>query len=528
MSKRCYVLFLIPILCACQSTNRSLDFIPYQYEENLIETFKEEKGDIYYKNDYVTPLTINTPAGVSIRTGVNEIKELNDITTGFDDNAYSLRSANLDNLNGVIEQSLLVVPVYFKDNEMANNEDLKLKKKTLIENAFFGDENTTNYQSVSSYYNRSSYGHLRIKGEVLDWYEINQTSSSAIEEGKKSPENYSDKIVKDIVDNLSDEIFNKYSNNNSGILDAIYIIYDYPYQNNKLNGEDTLFWAYTYYCKSSGKISAYSWSSFDFMGENVLKDYQVDATTYIHEVGHLFGLLDYYNKGNYSTYQPLGFMDMMDYNLGDHSPFSKYLLNWTTPYVLDMKDKSSGEIEIRDFSSTGDFILIPTSNYNKTAYDHYLLLSFFTPKNLNNLNNFPSYEYSLNDKLKGIFTYPNQYGVLLYEVDARLGYYKTGVIRNYTPVCYIDENINPGEYLINFYHHNELDKASDEPIYRLLESSGQNTFIDGNCASNNTFFKYGDTFGVNTFLELSRQFGVTFKVSRLTTKSAKISFTSIS
>ena len=516
---------MVLALSACSNGSLPLEFHNHDYLKTAQKTFIKETGDIYYRQDKVNSLEVPEIEGVNIKTGIRSFSSLSDVYEAFDENNTISISNDVNSPNDIKEQSLLVAPVYFTDSSVATSNQLKEEKKILLENAFFGDENYTSYQSVASYYNRSSYGHLRIKGEVLDWMSIPQSSLEAYLEGRNSPENYSDKIAKQIVDSLSEEQFAKYSLNREGVLDALYIIYDYPYQNDKKNSEDSLFWAYTYHCKSTSKVSNYSWSSFDFVGEKALKTHRVDATTYIHETGHLFGLLDYYNKGSVSHYQPMGFMDMMDYNLGDHSPLSKYLLNWTSPYILNMNNKNSGSITLKPFSETGEFILVPRSDYNGTPYDRYLLISFFTPTGLNDLSDFPSYEYVDQDGNKQVFTYPNKYGVLVYEVNAKLGYYKSGVIRSFTPTCFIDETPDKGDYVINFYYDNEINNQNDKPLYHLLESSGQNSFLEGKCASNKTLFKYNSTFGIDTFQDLASEFGVTFKVSGLNLDSATITFT---
>ena len=518
---------IVGVLSACTGKTIPLEFKKYSYLEESQKTFKKDNGDIYYRNEEVASLNVPEIEGVNIKTGIHTFSSLNDVYEAFDSNNLVSVSNDKNNVNGISEQKLLVAPVYFTNSSVATSESLKAEKKILLENAFFGDERYTTYQSVASYYNRSSYGHLRINGEVLDWMSIPQSSSSAYIEGKNSPENYSDKIAKMIVDNLPEETFSKYANNKEGVLDALYIVYDYPYQNDKKNSEDSLFWAYTYHCKATEKVSNYSWSSFDFVGENALKNHKVDATTFIHETGHLFGLLDYYNKGGLSYYQPMGFMDVMDYNLGDHSPLSKYLLNWTSPYILNMGSHDSGSIKIRDFSSTGDFILVPRSDYNGTPYDRYLLISFFTPKGLNDLSEFPSYQYIDAMGNKGIFTYPNKYGVLVYEVNAQLGYFESKAIRNFTPSCFINETPKAGDYVVNFYYDNEINRYDEKPFYHLLESSGNNSFMEGKCASNDTFFKFGSTFGETTFKELATEFGMTFKVTGMTLNEATITFSKI-
>ena len=48
---------------------------------------------------------------------------------------------------------------------------------------------------------------------------------------------------------------------------------------------------------------------------------KVDAHTYIHEMGHMLGLPDYYDYSFKSS--PTGMYDMQDNNVGDHNPFSK-------------------------------------------------------------------------------------------------------------------------------------------------------------------------------------------------------------
>ncbi|MFA6662467.1 MAG: hypothetical protein WCS56_05495, partial [Bacilli bacterium] len=58
----------------------------------------------------------------------------------------------------------------------------------------------------------------------------------------------------------------------------------------------------------------------------------VDAHTFIHETGHLLGAEDYYNYRG--TSQPLGGLDMMDYNIGDHNLWTKMEYGWVDPIVV--------------------------------------------------------------------------------------------------------------------------------------------------------------------------------------------------
>lgn len=523
MKKNILSLFILtPILLGCNSL--PLKYIPYEYISSQ-NTFFNSEGDIYYRQDKINPLHIDKIDGVNLKYNKYDINNLSDVLLSFDNRYYSLKSNDYDNLNNYVEQPLLVAPIYFTDSSVATSSSLQEEKKILLENAFFGDSKQTKYESVSSFYNKSSYGHLRIKGEVLPWFSVSQSSEEAIKEGKNSPENYSDKIanmVGEYLYNNNRELFDLYSSNGNKCLDALYIVYDYPYEDNKKSDQSTLFWAYSYHCKKGNKVNNYAWSSFDFLGKNVLNNHEVEPNTFIHETGHLLGLSDYYNKS--SSYQPLGFMDMMDYNLGDHTPLSKYLLSWTSPYVLSFNDKNEGDIVIRPFNETGDFILIPLSNYNNTPYDRYLLMTLFKPTGLNDLSDYPSYRYINSSGEEKIFTYPNKLGIALYEVNAKLGYYDYKNIRSNVPTCFVDEVPQSGTYAINFYYTNEMTSKNNKPFYHLLERSGSNTFMNGEGASNDTLFTYKDTFGYDTFLSLSKEFNVRFVIDKLTTQEARIHF----
>ena len=60
---------------------------------------------------------------------------------------------------------------------------------------------------------------------------------------------------------------------------------------------------------------------------------------------------------------------------------------------------------------------------------------------------------------------------------------------------------------IDYIYNNSLSDAeakSGTPVfYHLLESSGENTFIDGNPASNKTLFGVGSDFGITKFTDFT-------------------------
>lgn len=257
------LLLLFPLLSGCQSS------IPLKvsiYNEYLppVNTFEEVNNDVYYQNKKINTLHVNYIDGVGINTGIYDYSSLEDVHQGLNKDHHVLLSNDLNNPNSYIRQKLLVVPVYFSDSDTANNVELQENKKILLRNAFFGKSEVTNYESVASFYNKSSYGHLRIEGEVTDWLDINidghfYSSNEARNEGSISPENFSDKVIKMIVERLDGDLIKHYCKNHNDVIDALYIIYDFPYESDKKNNENSLFWAYTYQCKSTPVVSSYSW-----------------------------------------------------------------------------------------------------------------------------------------------------------------------------------------------------------------------------------------------------------------------------
>ncbi len=65
------------------------------------------------------------------------------------------------------------------------------------------------------------------------------------------------------------------------------------------------------------------------------------SRTAIHEIGHMFGLMDYYDFLMYNDelIDVLGMFDMQSRDLGDWNPFSKFSVGFLDPYVIkDLED----------------------------------------------------------------------------------------------------------------------------------------------------------------------------------------------
>lgn len=295
---------------------------------------------------------------------------------------------------------VLVIPIAFTDYPAPTN----IQKE--LETSFFGTSSETGWESLKSYYYKSSYGKLNISGTVLPAYNTGKTSSYY--EYKDDGDYLFIKAALEYYDGIID--YSDYDYDKDGYIDSIYFIYTCPYNS---TDDESLYWAYTYEYYTDDyeyydnvEADFYVLASYHFLFDELANGSKVkyNLETYIHETGHLLGSDDYYDYDeSIGPYGGIGGGDMMDYNVGDHNPFTKIILGWTTPYLMG---NTSSTIRLNSFSSTGDVLMIPKS-FNGTYFDEYYLIDFYTPDGLNE----SEAGYS------GLFDVS---GIRIYHVDATL------------------------------------------------------------------------------------------------------------
>lgn len=482
----------------------SLVYNPYQFEDNFVTTS--------FEHGNVTPIQ--------------------DLTKHFYDVSRSNPNVNLRTLTleSKGEQKLLVLPIYFSDYSLSkvdktNGVDTHID----LQNAFFGDPKNVMWESVSSYYYKASYGKLKITGEVAPWFESKRYTVQSIKSAISSvdKQTITNALLREAVENFKannpKEVVDQYDQDGDGYIDAVYLIYAYPYSESRDLGTKNIFWAFATYDEKNNSATKpvahnYAWSSTYFMRSNqTLFNKKPDAHTYIHEVTHLFGIPDYYNVDNESLSNPIGGFDMMDYTLGDHTSLTKLLLEWANPLLLN----GEGTLKLRPFSKTGDVVLIP-SKWQGHLLDEFIALEYYTPTELN------EFDSRLND----LFKLPNRAGLKVYHIDARTVYeLKDQPIRTYV---YSDEYEGETEGLYELLAHTNTTsginrgKKPQFNLYSLLEKSGENTFENGQKATEKTLFYKGDTFGVDTFKNYAFHRGnkvpYTFKITDLNKEYITIHF----
>ena len=169
---------------------------------------------------------------------------------------------------------------------------------------------------------------------------------------------------------------------------------------------------------------------------------KINATTFIHETGHMLGIDDYYDYYHKEgSDMGLGGVDIMDGNNGDHNAYSKIMMNWITPKIIT----ESVQITINPITQSGDVILIPL-DYNNTYMCEYLLIDLYTNDGLNQMQDSIGNMYGTN------------YGVRIYHVSSSANHPYSDDYHSYT-----DNN-------------NSLSKI---PLIKLVEADGEKNFNGG-------------------------------------------------
>lgn len=419
------------------------------------------------------------------------------------------KASDIVSLDSTGNQNILVLPICFSDFPLTK---LGLTEETVNENLrklFFGSKEETGWESVGSYYQTSSYNKLNISGEVADIYTLDKTLYEFCNltgtDPSYDPTYYVVNKASENFKNTYEGDITKFDQNKDGYFDSIWVVYLNPYFNNKTESKyqswyekdfvkwarikpklEELLWAYTYWQYDNADLAnpnspvpfVYSWASYDFMFDGNYMDeegnFLVDGHTFIHETGHLLGLDDYYNYDDDKT-SPLGATDMMDNNIGDHNPYSKYLLNWVTPRFIEKE----GEYTLTPFTNNGDCLLMPLNNsYNDSPFDEYLMFEYYTPDKLNYLDSITPYD-------DGPIMI-DQPGVRVYHVDSRLVKYSYSRFSGtYTLSSYTDKYINNNsEYC--------LIGASNTPSYNMANNQFRLISLLSNQHSTSNRYYYQD------------------------------------
>ena len=410
---------------------------------------------------------------------------------------------------------LLVIPVWFSDSNTFVNTNKKDTIRNDIQKAYFGTTSETGWHSVASYYREESSGLLNMTGTVSDWYNTTYSADEASTFATSNDDRQGN-LVKAATDwyfgtyNPSDSR-KSYDSDGDGYLDSVMLIYGAPdYQKYSYSGDN--LWAYCFWVqdtsqksKSNPGVNVFFWASYDFMfdssnasshtGHNYYNGdcshCNIDAHTYIHEMGHVFGLEDYYDYSNATS--PAGGFSMQDHNVGGHDAFSVMALGWADPYI----PTSTCDITINDFQSSKDLILLsPSWNSYDSPFDEYLLLELYTPTGLNKFDT--DYTYA------GGASGPGQAGIRLWHVDARLfasnySFTKTTTSTSVSVCGALNNTSSSSVRQCNVSRFTGDDSYQSYNLLQLIRNSTTATYSSKSVISSYDLFRAGSSFSMSTY-----------------------------
>ncbi|MCR4562231.1 MAG: hypothetical protein K5694_03405 [Bacilli bacterium] len=351
----------------------------------------------------------------------------------YHDFFYQSQGHRMDSLPSKGDFNVVVIPVNFNDYKFDDSSLMDL-------DAAFNSKKPKYYESLTSFYEKSSFGNVSFNATILDPYETNQTVYEFVN-STTSRNQIGTRLLRTAITKYKEaEVdFKPFDQDENGLIDAVYLVYAAPdylseeFSKYSLSDEaKSILWAFVSWDntiganKNSPNACSFVWASKDFMYKGVKKGEGVDSHTFIHETGHLFGLADYYNysrdnksytDNNYKFTDPVGGLDMMDCNILDHNMWSKYALGWVEPYLITKDMSFPLDVEINS-ANEGDLLIIPSyyDEPNGTAFDEFMMVELYSPSGLNAVDSSSSHYLS----------YPRGYyipGVKISHVDSRMAHY---------------------------------------------------------------------------------------------------------
>ncbi|MFC1736834.1 M6 family metalloprotease domain-containing protein [Candidatus Hydrogenedentota bacterium] len=252
---------------------------------------------------------------------------------------YLLRKASLPATGS---PKVLVLLIEFPDYPRSND-------RSLVDSRIFGDGDPAHFprESLTNYYERSSYGQLHIEGTVLPWYmaQNNRHLYTTNMEGL---------IVEALNSFDSTHDFSQYDGDGDGEIEYFCVCWTGP------PGAWASEWWASFRQFSNGaytldgkRLGGYSWQE-----EIGAPGGMFHPKVLIHETGHALGLADYYDYDrDVGPDGGVGGIDTMDAKNNDHCCLSKFLLGWIEPRVLS-SSADNGTLTLRYSAENPDAAII--------------------------------------------------------------------------------------------------------------------------------------------------------------------------
>ena len=236
-------------------------------------------------------------------------------------------------------------------------------------------------ESLTKFYQRSSYGQLTINGSALGWYTMAHPRDWYTDTyGTGNEANY--QIIKEVAEHFDASInYSQFDNNGDGRIDYFAVLWAGPD-----NGWANFWWGYQWELYSANlTLDGVRFFSFSWQWESNPVGSPYYADVIIHETGHALGLPDYYDyDGSVGPDGGVGGMDMMDANYCDHNCFSKFILDWLTPTVVT---SSLSQFPQQNSADYPEAVALAGGYTGSTAFSEYFMVQ--NRQKVNNDKNLP-------------------------------------------------------------------------------------------------------------------------------------------
>ncbi|MEE4272285.1 MAG: M6 family metalloprotease domain-containing protein [Thermoanaerobaculales bacterium] len=308
------------------------------------------------------------------------------------------------------------------------------------------------YESLTSFYRRSSYGQLEITGSTLGWYTTPYPREDVVETyaGRQA-------LIKEAITHFDDQghDFSQYDNDDDGFIDYFVVIWTGEH------GEWAEFWwgYQTSFWNDGFEVDGVQLSTYSWQWENYNWPGEFSPEVVIHETGHALGLPDYYDyDADLGPDGGVGGLDQMAGNWGDHNAYSKWVLGWLTP---EIHNQGSHQLTLAPSDVAADAVVLMHGDPVVDPWNEYFLVQHRRREG--------------NDA-----EIPND-GLLIWHVDARLGDDGSPIYDN---------------------------SYTEHKLLRLMEADGLEEIESGGRADAGDFYTPGDLFNNGTTPSSNRYDGV--------------------
>lgn len=338
--------------------------------EDQIQEYKED-GSLQERIDYYNNLTEDYSQGLI----ADKLQEENANSRSRYPETFGAEGR----MQAEGEASLLFVRVDFPDITFSESDT-----EEMLYNSAFAEKDETNpkypYESLAAYYDRASYGKLKISGDVFSYTAKHERAYYG---DAQQGIDRTNELYEEMLDALDEEgvDFTKYDKNNDGYLDGVYL-----YFAGRTTGWASVWWSVTYAGSIEDKL--YDGKKIGYHVKLAEESAISLNRTMIHETGHMLGLPDYYSYKEDDFENGIRTYDMM-YNVkGDFNAFSKWLLGWIEDdeilqVSLDGEEKQEQTAVLSSLSSLAEneentYKAAVVSMENNGIFSEYYLVEYDT------------------------------------------------------------------------------------------------------------------------------------------------------